>query len=81
MQIQTDFLNVPLIRPKWKEVSALGAGFLAGLGVGYWKDLDEIQSLWQEEHEFEPSLPEAEALKRKKTWKKAIRCTQMWGKT
>lgn len=79
MQIQSDLLNLPLIRPKWKEVTALGASFLAGLAIGYWKNLDEIQALWKEDHEFQPSLPEEEIKRRKKTWKKAVRCAQMWG--
>ena len=79
MQIQTDFLKIPLVRPKWKEVTALGACFLAGLAVGYWKDQEEIQKLWQKEHQFQPALDDLELTKRKKQWKKAIQCTQMWG--
>jgi len=81
MQIQTDLLNIPLIRPKWKEVTALGACFLAGLAVGYWKDQEEIQKLWKKEQEFQPSLDESILKKRKKQWKKAIQCLQTWGQS
>lgn len=80
MKIQTDLLDIPLIRPKWSEVTALGATFLAGLATGYWKNQEEIKKLWTEEHRFEPSLSDEEVLKKKKAWQKAIQCTQMWGK-
>jgi len=79
MQIQTNFLNIPLIRPKWKEVSALGACFLAGLAVGFWKDQAEIQKLWQKEQEFLPTLDKTELIQKKKQWKTAVRCIQTWG--
>ena len=79
MKIQADLLDIPLIRPKWSEVTALGATFLAGLAIGYWKSQEEIKKLWSEQHRFEPSLSEEEVLKKKKAWQKAIQCTQMWG--
>ena len=54
MQFQSDILNTEVLRPKVTETTALGAAYLAGLAVGYWKDIDEIRSQWQVEKAFEP---------------------------
>ncbi len=54
MQFQADLLGVPVVRPKVQETTALGAAYLAGLAVGFWKDQDEITALWQREKVFEP---------------------------
>lgn len=78
MQIQTDFLNIPLIRPKWKEVTALGACFLAGLAVGFWKDQADIEKLWKKDQEFLPLLDEDQLKERRKLWRKTIECLQEW---
>ena len=59
MQIQADLLGVPISRPAMLETTALGAGFLAGLGVGIWNGLDEVRAAWQEEHRFEPDKARA----------------------
>ena len=56
MQFQSDILNTEVLRPKVTETTALGAAYLAGLAVGYWKDIDEIRSQWQVEKAFEPQL-------------------------
>ncbi|NGX51488.1 MAG: Glycerol kinase [Chlamydiae bacterium] len=79
MQMQSDYLTLPLIRPKWKEVTALGAAFLAGLAIGYWKDQDEVSRLWSEEHRFEPKLSLKEKEKELKRWKAAVSCAKEWG--
>lgn len=79
MQIQADYSNIPLVRPKWKEMTALGACFLAGLAVGFWKDLDEIQKLWKKEHEFFPSINDVKRKEAKNKWDKAVHWAKMWG--
>jgi len=58
MQFQSDILGVPVHRPRVTETTALGAAYLAGLAVGYWKDQDEIAGKWQIDKEFEPSMDE-----------------------
>ncbi len=79
MQLQSNLANLPLIRPQFKELTALGAAFLAGLSVGYWKDLEELKGLWKEDRRFDPDLSERDRVKEKKKWKHAIECTKMWG--
>ncbi|MCB1085065.1 MAG: glycerol kinase GlpK [Chlamydiia bacterium] len=80
IQMQSDFTDLPLIRPKWKEVTALGAAFLAGLGVGYWKDREEVRKLWEEETRFTSLLSKQEREKKLGQWDHAIACTKLWGK-
>ncbi|MBF5058609.1 glycerol kinase GlpK [Candidatus Neptunochlamydia vexilliferae] len=79
MQKQANLANIPLMRPKWKEVSALGAAFLAGLSIGYWKDQEEIANLWEEEKRFDPNLSDEERTNQKKQWEHAIACAKLWG--
>lgn len=72
MQYQADLLGIDVIRPKVTETTALGAAYLAGLAVGFWKDLDEVKHQWQEEKKFTPN-PEDETLKAaKQGWADAI---------
>src|SRR5690606_5709063 len=61
-QCQSDILQVPAARPKVTETTALGAAYLAGLAVGYWKDVDEISAQWQVERVFKPEM-EAQKVK------------------
>src|SRR4029077_6800670 len=56
MQFQSDILNCKVIRPKITETTALGAAYLAGLAVGYWKNVQDIQQQWQIDKEFVPSI-------------------------
>ncbi len=75
MQFQSNLLGVPVVRPKITETTALGAAYLAGLAVGFWKDIDEIKSQWQVERTFNP-VPENEEIKTaKEGWKDAIQRT------
>lgn len=75
MQFQSDLLGIDVIRPKVTETTALGAALLAGLAVGFWRDLDEIKRQWQEEKRFKPN-PEDAALKAaKQGWANAIKKT------
>ena len=59
MQFQADILGVDAVRPQVAETTALGAAYLAGLAVGYWKDIDELQSQWKLDRRFTPALPHA----------------------
>jgi glycerol kinase len=56
MQFQADILGVPVIRPRITETTALGAAYLAGLAVGYWRDAGEIAAQWQVDRRFEPTM-------------------------
>lgn len=78
MQIQSDILELPIIRPKTLETTALGAAYLAGLAVGYWDNLEDIQAQWQIDKIFTPQL-EQEAVNRLLFyWHKAVQCAQNW---
>ncbi len=57
MQFQADILDVPVIRPKVAETTALGAAYAAGLAVGFWKDYDELRANWGKDKEWKPSMP------------------------
>ncbi|MBI1822135.1 MAG: glycerol kinase GlpK [Nitrospirae bacterium] len=72
MQFQSDMINTPLIRPKVTETTAMGAAYLAGLAVGFWKNLEEIQKNWQEERRFLPSMGETQRNQYYNEWKRAV---------
>ncbi|HEX4329784.1 MAG TPA: glycerol kinase GlpK [Burkholderiales bacterium] len=72
MQFQADLLGVPVVRPKVLETTALGAAYLAGLAVGYWKDLSEIAALWEKDLVFEPRMGRDEAQARLADWNAAV---------
>lgn len=78
MQFQADILGIAIARAKNLETTALGAAFLAGLTVGYWKDLDELKSLYGAAQIFEPKMDEARKEKLYKGWKKAVKATQVF---
>lgn len=78
MKFQTDILNIPVKRPKMLETTALGAAFLAGLAVGYWKDIEELKELWEEDQVFEPDMAPAEAQKNLQYWRRAIERSTNW---
>lgn len=73
MQFQADILHTTVIRPKVIETTALGAAYLAGLAVGYWKDIEEIKQQWQEDHRFEPSAEPQEVKRRTAGWEDAVK--------
>ncbi|MBL7715619.1 MAG: glycerol kinase GlpK [Bdellovibrionales bacterium] len=77
MQIQSDYLGVKLVRPKMIETTSLGAVFAAGMGVGIWKNLDEIQSSWKEDRSFEPKMADPEKQKALGRWQKAVQRTML----
>jgi glycerol kinase len=78
MQFQSNLLNCKVIRPNVVETTALGAAYLAGLAVGYWESVEEIQQLWKSEKEFTPEADLSEIKKGVKGWKKAIHAAQSW---
>ncbi|AKP75522.1 Glycerol kinase [Priestia megaterium Q3] len=75
MQFQSDVLDVPVERPQVNETTALGAAYLAGLAVGYWKDCDEIAQQWNMEKSFEPNMEEEQREELYSGWKKAVHAT------
>lgn len=78
MQFQSDLLNTQILRPECIETTALGAAYLAGLAVGYWKDKEEIKKNWKVSKVFETQMEEECRKKRIKGWKKAIKCALIW---
>jgi glycerol kinase len=78
MQFQADVLGVPVVRPRITETTALGAAYLAGLAVGYWKDAHEIAAQWQVERRFEPGMDRAAAESLMADWRKAIGRAKGW---
>lgn len=72
MQLQSDLLRTPLVRPKATETTALGAAFLAGLGVGFWKGLKDIEKSWVKDVQFRPKMEPAEVKELVTRWQVAI---------
>lgn len=81
MQFQADILGIAIARAKNLETTALGAAFLAGLTVGYWKDLYELKSLHGVAQIFKPKMDEARKEKLYKGWKKAVKATQVFAES
>jgi glycerol kinase len=78
MQFQADLLNCEIKRPKIIETTALGAAFLAGLAVGFWKDQEELQKLWQPDKAFSPAMEDSKREKLVHFWHKAVERTKNW---
>ncbi|SUO97745.1 glycerol kinase GlpK [Suttonella ornithocola] len=78
MQIQSDIFQFEIIRPKVLETTASGAAFLAGLAVGFWKDVDDIAKQWQKDRVFEPELDIAKRDHMLHYWHKAVKAAQNW---
>jgi len=74
-QFQADILGIKVIRPKIIETTSLGAAYLAGLAVGYWKDMDEIKKCWQKEKIFCPKMRKCEASRLYRGWLDAVKRT------
>ena len=75
LQFQADITGVPVLRPKTLETTALGAAYLAGLAVGYWKNLSEIRRNWGVSHAYSPKASKEEAAEKLEGWQKAVRQT------
>jgi glycerol kinase len=78
MQFQADIAGVPIVRPKVNETTALGAAYLAGLAVGFWKDRNELLHQWQKDREFKPSMDADRVTKLKRGWTKAVSKAKGW---
>jgi len=79
MQFQCNLLQVPVVRPKVIETTALGAAYLAGLAVGYWKDLNEISNHWYVDQSFSVEWSSEERENQKVGWRRALACAKEWG--
>lgn len=78
MQFQADVLDVNVLRPECVETTALGAAYLAGLAVGYWKDLEDIRNNWALSRSFEADMPQELRKQKLDGWERAIRCALAW---
>jgi glycerol kinase len=78
MQFQADLLGVPVVRPKVTETTALGAAYLAGLAVGFWKDSVEIGAQWQAERRFDPGMSRDRVESLLAGWRKAVERAMNW---
>lgn len=78
MQFQSDLLGVSVDRPVVNETTALGAAYLAGLAVGYWKDKEEIAKQWKNERTFEAEMEEAKRSDLYAGWQKAVEATRVY---
>ena len=78
MQFQSDILNTKVLRPEIIETTALGAAYLAGLAVGFWKNKEEIKKNWRLNKEFTPDLPDNLREKYYSHWKKAVEKAKSW---
>lgn len=80
MQIQSDIIAAPVLRPKCVETTAMGAAYLAGLAVGYWSSKEDVIQNWAIDRVFEPSIGEDDRAKRIKGWNKALTYAHGWAK-
>jgi glycerol kinase len=78
MQFQADVLQVPVVRPKVIETTALGAAYLAGLATGFWKNRDEVRRAWQAERTFAPQMSADAAAHRRCRWAEALNRARDW---
>jgi len=78
MQIQSDILRKTVVRPKITETTALGAAYLAGLAVGFWKDIEELKNHWEADRRFTPGNNEEEFRKVVSNWEKAVERSKNW---
>ena len=80
MQFQADLMNAPVVRPTCVETTAMGASYLAGLAVGFWDNLDDIESNWDIDRTFEPEMEESKTSELKAGWKEAVKRCRNWNK-
>jgi glycerol kinase len=78
MQFQSDVIDTPVHRPQCIETTALGAAYLAGLTVGYWKDREQIKANWKIGKAFEPQIEQKKRETLLKGWKRAVKCALVW---
>ncbi|NWK57556.1 glycerol kinase GlpK [Verrucomicrobiaceae bacterium N1E253] len=80
LQFQADILQLPIVRPKMFETTALGAAYLAGLATGVWRDTAELEKNWQVDRIFEPQIAPYEAAEKKAVWNEAVKRSMHWEK-
>jgi len=78
MQFQSDVIGTRVVRPRVTETTALGAAYLAGLAVGYWRNMDDLQHQWQTDREFLPAMDIANARQLLQGWNKAVAAAKKW---
>lgn len=78
MQFQSDMLNVPVVRPKMIETTALGAAYAAGLATGFWSSLEDLTANWAEDKRWNPDIEEKQRIEYRKGWEKAILRSRNW---
>jgi glycerol kinase len=78
MQFQADINNVPVIRPRVTETTAIGAAYAAGLAVGYWSSIDELKANWGVEATFTPAMADEKRTDLLNHWQKAIQRSFDW---
>lgn len=80
MQTQADISQAPVHRPRCVETTAMGAAYLAGLAVGYWKDKEEVKQNWAIDRVFQPEIENGKRQEMLKGWKKAVKYAHGWAK-
>ena len=78
MQFQSDILGTRVLRPEIIETTALGAAYLAGLAVGFWKDKEEISRSWKLDNQYKPTMTAVERDKLYRGWQKAVSRSKEW---
>ncbi len=78
MQFQADILQIPVVRPTVLETTALGAAYMAGLAVGYWKSVEELAENWQVGRRFEPEMKASDAQRLRERWSKGVERAKAW---
>jgi glycerol kinase len=78
MQFQSDVLQVPVVRPVVTETTALGAAYLAGLGVGYWSSEEDIRQQWAVDRRFQPAMDVPQTQQLLKGWQRAVKAAIAW---
>jgi glycerol kinase len=78
MQFQADILGISVVRPAVTETTALGAAYLAGIGVGFWRDIQEIAASPRPEQRFEPRMPGSQAQALRQRWTEALSRARGW---
>ncbi|MEP7277905.1 MAG: glycerol kinase GlpK [Bacteroidota bacterium] len=81
MQFQADILQVAVVRPRVYETTALGAAYLAGLAVGYWTNVEEVQKQWQADKTFKPTLQSERTTALLSGWQRAVKASIAWAQT
>ncbi|MFC2079818.1 FGGY-family carbohydrate kinase, partial [Candidatus Bipolaricaulota bacterium] len=77
-QFQSDILGIPVVRPRHRETTALGAAFAAGIAVGLWDGVDAVSKLWREDRQFEPTMSPAARKALLENWNRAVERAKGW---